>query len=112
MKAKELRLGDPIFWASSNNIGYHTIKSLQIGDSGYIIIRYNNYRQDEIQIKPDCEKPDQGNLFFTKKEAQDYQYFCRQKQTEFAYKDLEQAKQHYQDCIDKLNSPLSDIEVN
>ena len=110
MKAKELRLGDPIFWANSDNIGYYTIKSLQIGDGGYIIIRYNNYHQDEIQVMPDCEKPDKENLSFTKKEAQDYQYRCRQAQTERAYKALEEAKQHYQECIDKLNSPLSDIE--
>lgn len=111
MKAKELRLGDPIFWANSDSIGYHTIKSLQIGNGGYIIIRYNNYHDDEIQIMPDCEKPDKGNLFFTKKEAQDYQYLCRQMQTERAYKALDEAKQYYQDCIDKLKSPLSDIEV-
>lgn len=111
MKAKELRLGDPIFWANSDRIGYYTIKSLQIKDDGYIIIRYNNYNCDEIQIMPDCEKPDKENLFFTKKEAQDYQYFCRQMQTERAYKALDEAKQYYQDCIDKLKSPLSDIEV-
>ena len=111
MKAKELRLGDPIFWADSDSIGYDTIKSLQIGDNGCIIIRYNNYCSDEIKIMPDCENTDKENLFFTKKEAQDYQYRCRQMQTEKAYKDLDKAKQYYQYCIDKLNSPLSDIEV-
>ena len=110
MKAKELRLGDPIFWANSDNIDYYTIKSLQIGEGGYTVIRYNNYHSDEIQIKPDCEKPDKENLFFTKEEAQNYQYCCRQAETERAYKELEKAKQHYQDCIDKLNSPLSDIK--
>lgn len=111
MKAIELRLGDPIFWANSDNIGYYTIKSLQIGDDGCIIIRYNNYNSDEIKIMPACNKPDKNNLFFTKKEAQDYQYCCRQTQTEQAYKELDKAKQYYQDCIDKLKSPLSDIEV-
>lgn len=112
MKAKELRLGDPIYWADSDDIGYYTVKSLQIIDEGDIIIKYNNeyHNTSEIQIKPDCEKPNKVNLSFTKKEAQDYQYRCRQELTERAYKALIGAKQHYQDCIDKLNSPLSDIE--
>ena len=111
MKAKELRLGDPIFGANSDNIGYYTIKSLQMSNDGFIIIKYSDYVSETLKVMPDCEKPDKEYLSFTKKEAQDYQYRCRQAQTERAYKALEEAKQHYQDCIDKLNSPLSDIEI-
>lgn len=104
MKAKELKLGDPVYRAGIKEITIFRIISLSM-DKGNVRIKFSNsHYPTEMVVTPDAEaiipnNPYEVRYYFDKKGAQLRQLRMRNDAIESAKANLEKAAQLYAETL-------------